>query len=133
MNAMKVNKATLKLILGKNRDNHRGLFLKAQKVYRELVINELDKMLKDAKDGASIRRRINFSAPEDHTAEYDKLIGLLDLSLEDKVDLTLGEYDAYVNDNWAWSRIANTKNSAYASNNISPMFVGEDAHMPSSY
>ena len=133
MQSMKVDKVSLIHILTTNRDKHRDLFLSAQDVYRELVIKELDFMLEEAKNGSSIRRKVNLSPPEDHTNDYDKLIGLLKLSVEGEVELTLSEYSCYVEDNWSWSRAANIKNANYTARNISPMFVGEDASLPSSY
>ena len=133
MNTLKIDKYKLLHILKTNRENHRTLFLKAQDIYRELVIKELDGMLKDAREGSSIRRRVNFSAPEDHTNDYDRMIGILELSNDETLDLTISEYTYYVEDNWTWAKAANAKASNYTARNISPMFVGEDVSLPSSY
>lgn len=133
MTSMKVSKQMLIKILETNRANHRDLFLKAQAIYREVVIKELDFMLKEAQNGSTIRRTVNLSPPEDHTADYDRLLGLLKMSDEPNVDLSMGEYSTYVEDNWSWSRAANSKNANYTARNVSPMFVGENASLPSSY
>lgn len=133
MNAMKVNKGVITSILYRNREAHASLFTEAQAVFRAVAIEELAGMLKDAVDGKAIRRRINLSPPEDHTADYDKMLGLLNISDDAQVDLTIAEYDCYVNDNWHWAQHANRKNAAYASNNLNPMFVGEDATFGRSY
>lgn len=133
MNALRVDKGKLLEILKSNRDAHLGVFLAAQKVYRKAAIAELDNMLQDALDGALIRKHVNLAAPENHTEDYERLIGLLELSTDVLVDLTAAEYSNYVQDNWAWSVRAKRLNEAYSSNNISPMFVGEDVRLPSSY
>lgn len=132
METLKVNKGKLLAILRENRDKHRKTFLEAQTVYRKAVIDELDVMLKAARDGSTIRKHVNMAAPEDHTEDYDQLIGLLELSEDTVVDLDNTEYRNYVRDTWAWSAKANRINQAYSSNNLNPMFVGEDARFPSS-
>lgn len=133
MNTMTVPKEGLLAVLTRNRDAHRALFLTAQEVYRAEVIKQLDLMLEDARSGAEIRRHINLSPPEDHTGDYDRMIGLLTLSNAETVDLTLQDYDCYVQDNWSWSRATRSKHMAYASNNLSPMFVGENVSLGLSY
>ena len=145
MNTMKVSKAALLTVLTQNRDAHFALYSKAYDNYRKFVVEELHKMLDDAKAGGPVRRHVNFTMPIDHTGDYDKLIGLFELSHDTVVELTLTEYSNYVKDDWSWSKTATAVNSTYAGvsafsamsllakRNISPMFVAEDAHMPSSY
>lgn len=121
-----VPRLTLLSLIKANRDNHRDEFIKAQDVYRKLVIAELDKMLESAKSDSNILRHVNLKAPVDHTDDYDKLIGLLELSTDESTALTTSEYWAYVKDQWNWAK-DQAVNSTYRS--ISPMFVGEDASM----
>jgi hypothetical protein len=54
-----------------HRDAHRELFLKAQEGYRKLVIEELDRMLADAKAGLPIRRSVT-TEPSNHVKDYDR-------------------------------------------------------------
>ena len=58
MNTVKVKREELLTKVRANRDAHRTLFLKAQEGYRKLVIEELDRMLKDAKEGLRIQRSV---------------------------------------------------------------------------
>lgn len=133
METLKVSKAKLLEILKNNRKTHRELFLEAQIVYKAAIISELDQMLKDAREGSNIRKHVNMAAPEDHTEDYDRLIGLLELAEDATVDLDAVEYNNYVRDKWAWSIKADRINKAYSSNNLSPVFVGENTSFPSSY
>ena len=108
--------------------------MKAQENFRELVIHELDNMLNDAKKGEKIRRHVNMTPPSDHTSDYDKLIGLLNMCSDTEVQLNVTEFDNYINDNWSWSQQANITNSTYSGDrNISPTFVAEDTGFPGSY
>ena len=52
MNTVKVKREELLAKVRSNRDAHQTLFLKAQEGYRKLVIEELDRMLEDARSCA---------------------------------------------------------------------------------
>jgi hypothetical protein len=75
------NRTTRRINIQTNRDPHRELFLKAQEGYRKLVIEELDRMLADAKAGRQISRSINLAKPVDHTADYDGILAMLKMSV----------------------------------------------------
>ena len=97
-----------------NRDAHRSLFLKAQEGYRKLVIEELDRMLADAKAVRPIARSINLVEPADHTEDYDRVLAMLEMSVDDAVILSAEEFSQYVLDRWIWSRFATSTNTRYA-------------------
>ena len=97
-----------------NRDAHRALFLKAQEGYRKLVTEELDRMLKGAKDGLPIQRSVTLTEPSNHIKDYDRVITMLEMSVEDTVTLDAQAFDRYVMDNRDWSRFALATNTAYA-------------------
>ena len=90
------------------------LFLKAQASYRKFVIQELDRMLAEAKAGRQIRRSINLVQPRDHTGDYDRTIMMLEMSVGDTIVLDATEFDQYVRDVWAWTYSDATTLGAYA-------------------
>jgi hypothetical protein len=83
MNTVKVKREELLTKVRTNREAHQSLFLKAQEGYRKLVIEELDKMLADAKAGLPIRRSVTLTEPSNHTKDYDRVITMLEMSVED--------------------------------------------------
>lgn len=97
-----VSKAKLLEVLRKNREEHRGAFLAAQKGYREDVIKELDRMLADAREGRNIRVAVGLDAPQDHTKDYDRAIRMLEMCIPEEVFVTEREFDQYVQDEWGW-------------------------------
>ena len=103
MNTVKVKREELLAKVRANRDAHRELFLKAQTNYRKFIIEELDRMLADAKAGGVIRRSIELVEPRDHTGDYDRTIMMLEMSVEETIVLNATEFDQYVCDVWAWS------------------------------
>ena len=114
MNTVTVKREELLTKVRTNRDAHRTLFLKAQEGYRKLVIEELDWMLADAKAGRSISRSINLAEPVDHTADYDRILAMLEMSVDDTISLSAQEFNQYVLDNWELSRLASYTNQSYA-------------------
>src|SRR6516225_12096323 len=120
MNTVKVKREELLTKVRANREAHRTLFLKAQEGYRKLVIEELDRMLADAKAGRPIARSINLAEPADHTADYDRILAMLEMSVDDTVILGAEEFSQYVLDRWTWSRVAISTNKSYAAGSPVP-------------
>ncbi len=118
MNSVKVKRTELLTRIKNNRDAHRELFLKAQEGYREAMIEELDRMLKDAKEGRAIRRSVSMMEPQDHTKDYDRVIDMLEMSQDEIVEIQEHEFDQYVRDNWSWKALADTTNAMYAARKI---------------
>jgi hypothetical protein len=114
MNTVKVKREELLTKVRANRDAHRTLFLKAHEGYRKLVIEELDRMLKDAKEGLRIQRSVTLTEPSNHVKDYDRVITMLEMSVDDTITLEAHDFDRYVMDNWDWSRFALATNTAYA-------------------
>jgi hypothetical protein len=97
-----VKKDELLTAIRKNREEHRGMFLEAQKGYRESVIEELDKMLADARTGKDYRVFVGLTAPSDHTKDYDRVIHMLEMSTADEVSVTERQFSQFVLDEWGW-------------------------------
>jgi hypothetical protein len=98
MRIITVNKAQLIAILEKNMAEHREVFLEAQKKYREVVIAALDAELKAAREGRpfELRRLVQLTAPEDHTADYQRNIEMLKMSVDEHIDITEQEFASFL-------------------------------------
>ena len=81
------------------------------------MIEGLDKMLADARAGRRISRSINLAEPTDHTSDYERVIMMLEMSVDDTIVLNAGEFDQYVRDVWSWSRYDATTLGEYAVSN----------------
>lgn len=117
MNSVKIEKQKLLEILKKNRADHRSVFIKAQDKYREVAIKEMDKQLKAARDGESfvLSRFTELSAPRDYTAEYDRTIKMLEMSVDEVIVVSSQEFSCFVEDKWHWTRDWAVSNSRYTS------------------
>ena len=102
MSNVTCKKAEILAALRKNRDAHRDIFLAAQNGYRKEVIAELEKSLKDAREGRNVQTTIELEAPEDHTKAYDRIIRMLEMSVKDEIEVSELQFQQYVLDDWTW-------------------------------
>lgn len=119
MGIITVKKAELLTVLKKNKEAHRELFLEAQKGFRELAIDELDRMLKDAREGKHIKLAVQLEQPVDYTKDYNRIIRMLEMSVEEEIKITEDEFSRYVMDDWGWKRQFVTTTSNYVGANRS--------------
>lgn len=113
MDTITVSKKNLLNTLRSNRTEHRQLFVKAQKVYRQKMIEELDRALQEARDGGKIRRAFALPVPEDHTEDFSTAIAMLKWHQDDSVDLSQREFQTYVENKWGWQASFAANTSSY--------------------
>lgn len=114
MRDITVTVADLSLKVRANREAHREKFLKAQEAFRSRLIEELDRRLADARNGLTVNLYIDLPEPKDHTADYDRVLEMLDMHIEDTVVLSEKDVQQYVLDDWGWKREFETTNMVYA-------------------
>ncbi len=110
---VKVNKNDLLKVLRENRETHRSLFLEALEGYREKVIELLTVNLENVKAGKQIVTFINLPVPKDQTSEYDQIIRMLEMSVDEDFELDEHEFKCYVLDEWEWKEAVTMSNSRY--------------------
>jgi hypothetical protein len=113
MDKIKVSKQELLEKIIVNRNNHREKFLRAQEGYRKEVIEELDIMLTDARNGKNIRRSVELPEPQDHTDDYNRVVQMLKMSQEAIIEIDARQFEMYVRDNWGWKEIFHETNLRY--------------------
>lgn len=114
MQEITVSKAVLLEKLKANRDEHRKIFLEAQEGFRKAVIAELDSMLADARDGKKIRKMVTLIDPVDQTADYDRAIKMLEMSIDTNIQLSEHDFQSYVLDEWQWKSRFDSSNVGYS-------------------
>lgn len=115
MQKLTVPKAKLLATLTTNRNTHREQFLEAQKGYRKAIIEALDERLTVAQDGKIPSLRFNLVEPQDMTAEYDRVISMVEWEVEDSITLDQESFKNFVLDDWSWSHHVNVANTSYLS------------------
>ena len=57
---------------------------------------------------------IRITPPQDHTKEYNDVIEMLEMSVDENIRLDSQAFRAYVKDEWTWSAQTKMLNSSYA-------------------
>jgi len=102
MRMVRIKTAELLKIVKENREQHRATFEEALEGYRKEAIVQLELMLEEARRGKRIRRSVTLIEPMDQTKDYDRVIRMLELTVDEEVDLTASEFAQYVQDDWVW-------------------------------
>lgn len=113
MENVRIKRTELLVKVKTNRDNHNGLFVKAQEGFRKRAIEELDTMMEAAKAG-NVRLYVGLTPPQDHTAEYDRAIAMLEMSVDDVIEIEEMRFAQLVMNEWAWFQQATSVNNTYA-------------------
>lgn len=110
-----VPKAQLLEVMRRNRERHCTVFLAAMDGYKQEALRKLEDELKRMARAQRPRElRILLSAPEDHTRDYDRVIGMLEMDTSETFTLDEQTYAQYVADDWAWKRAWAKMSSHYA-------------------
>jgi hypothetical protein len=117
MQTVKIRKDDLLVVVKKNREEHRKIFLEACDGYRKEAVEVLDRMLADAKAGKRVEQFIGLEEPVDQTKDYDRVIRMLEMSTDDVITLTQGEFSNYVLDDWSWKQQFMGTNIKYVNSN----------------
>jgi hypothetical protein len=109
-----VNKADLLAKMKENRDKHRQVFIDSLEGYRKALLDELEAHVKDLQNGKAPVIHIGLPRPTDHTREYDRVIGMLEMDKGSEFTLDETTYAQYVDDDWHWKRQWLRMSSSYA-------------------
>lgn len=96
-----------------NRETHRADFEAALEGFKIRAVEELERRLADVKAGNKVAVYVNLPLPEDHTDEYDTLISMFQMEVNDTVVIEQQEYSWYVLNNWDWMQRWTTSNASY--------------------
>ncbi|ADG76169.1 hypothetical protein Cfla_3290 [Cellulomonas flavigena DSM 20109] len=64
------------------------MFLEAVEAYRARWIRELERRLHDVRRGRAIDQTFRLPEPEDHTDDYDRVLAMARMSVDDVIELT---------------------------------------------
>lgn len=114
MQIITVDKEELLRRLSANKATHRDVFRAAITGYREKALDRLETRIRQLKDGKLPDLYIDLAVPEDHTRDYDRVIEMIMMHIDDTFDLTEQDFRAYVMDDWAWKRQWTDTSRTYA-------------------
>lgn len=101
--------------VSENRQNHRSIFDAAVTGYRARMIKELERRLHDVRRGHAFSGYLSLPEPEDHTEDYDRVLEMATLSVDELVELSEDEFSMYVMDQWNWTNAFTSTTERYTS------------------
>ncbi len=102
MKTVQVESAQLLDTLQTNRTKHIAEYNEAVIEHRKDVISALEEQLAEIKAGGKIKYSIDLPVPSSYESTYNTVIKMLEFSTETIVELTMAEFQQYVEDNWSW-------------------------------
>lgn len=109
-----------------NRDKHRTVFLAALEGYKREAIRVFNAHIREIEEGKARAVSVSLTPPEDHTRDYDRVIGMLEMDQGDTFRLDQGTYQSYVDDDWMWKRQWSKLSSTYAPASYSRNYTVDD-------
>lgn len=98
-----VKRTDLLSALKDGRARHVAEFDQAMIDYREAAEKFLSEALERAKAGDLSNLRFDLPRPESHVGEYDEVIAMMEMSVDDEISLDSGSFRAYVLGEWSWT------------------------------
>lgn len=114
-----VLKDKLLKIMKDNREKHVKEYEQAMIDYKDQCVKALEDRLEIIKKEGKILKektdylRFKFTYPTCYKESYDEVIGMLELSTDDKLSLSDSQYRNWVMDKWSWKRDFNESISMY--------------------
>lgn len=115
MKTVRVNKHELIELLKKNRNKHEQEYKEAFKGYIKISIEKLEESLEQFKAGKLTELKWREAPPRDNTKDYDRVLEMLKLSVDNEIELTNDEFSNYVQDDWSWKDSWLMSNTKYLS------------------
>lgn len=121
---VKIKRADLVAKLTENRTAHTKIYKDAMEGYFVDAAKKLADKQKDIESGKPVSS-FTMAVPKDHTPDYDRLIAMLEMSVDDELELSSVEFNRYVLDEWITDSEKNMLRSyALSSSNASTYTVG---------
>jgi hypothetical protein len=114
MRTVKVKKNELLETVKKNRNQHKEIFEEALEGYRQKLLKYLEERIEDVRSGKKIEQYIALVEPVNQTKDYDKVIKMLEMSVDDIIDLDSVSFSNFVMDEWNWSDTFLNTNACYS-------------------
>ncbi len=114
MKTVKVNVAELLIIILKNQQEHNDEYAEMMKEYAETVKDKSAELLKfnlAAKN--NFKKSFNAPEPKNNSKDYERIISMLQMTVDTVIELDTQEYEQYVMNNWHWTREFSASKTVY--------------------
>ena len=117
MKTVNINREELLKKVKENAAQHEADYKEMEDQYPQVALNLLKQRMKEIKKTGEVNVHFNLRPPEDHRKDYNTLIKMLEMSVDNEIELNQVEFQEYVLNQWEWqNRVAATK--AFYSQNL---------------
>lgn len=112
MRKVKVNKDELLVALKENREKHIREYQESVDGYKDMAIEEINRAMNRLKQRVEELRAgevmrlhavgFDLEVPKNHQKDYDQVIKMVEMSVENELELSSDEFACYVMDDWEW-------------------------------
>lgn len=113
MRDVKVHRQELRDKVQINRDQHRGQYERAIKGWRREATRLVQAALVELEAGTRLFAVYTDAPPADHTKDYDCVLEMLRMSVDETITLDQQTFRQYVLDDWQWKEAWSVSNSKY--------------------
>jgi hypothetical protein len=123
MREVKVKRLELLAKVRENRTKHVAEFADAVKGYKDAALKAIDggmakmrRNIEELKAGETLQLSVihfDLAVPVNHARDYDQVIAMLDMSVDDVLTIRSDEFACYVMDDWGWKEDFNNTKSLY--------------------
>lgn len=107
MHSVKLDKNQLLEILNQNKQTHVAEYNESVEDYLAAVIKVTSHNHKVAKE-KKLENQTKFKTlpppPKSHEVEYNRVIRMLELSVDNEIELDATQFSQYVQDDWSWKQ-----------------------------
>lgn len=114
MKEVTINKSEALAKLRENRAAHKAIFDEAVEGFRKQAAKLLREEIKRVASGKIEQVYVLLPRPVDHTRDYDRVISMLEMSVNDEVVISQNDFASYIMDDWGWKREFLETNSSYS-------------------
>ena len=116
MKTVTINKKELLDILYENRIKHAEQYDEAVKDYKAVIMNFSKANIKSINasvEGGTFSIKQYPSYPPSYISEYDQVIRMIELDVNDTITLDKTDFNNYVLDNWGWKQTFTQASTVY--------------------
>lgn len=124
MKEVKMSTPALLAAVRKNREAHAAELKLAKEGYKIAVLQALINRIKAIEEfdmepsvffhtQGAYGPEPSLQPPQDHTKDYDRVVTMLEMSIEPETTLDAAEFNQYVMDEWTWSGVTKMLNASY--------------------
>lgn len=113
LNVIKVNKSDLGSVIFGNKQKHIAEYNEAMQGFKRAYKETLENLMQEAEYNDKHESSVFFDIPESHESDYETILEMLDMSVDEEIEISYSQFKRYVRDEWDWKQSFLTASAKY--------------------